>query len=497
MSEQSENGYRTTLRSTSIFGGATLVTILIGILRNKLLALLLGPASVGLIGLWTALLHMGTSVAGMGLSSSGVRQIATTTDDPEQAELSIRALWTLSFLAAVAGGGLLWLLREPLAVFVTGDPRHAPSVGWLALGLGLSIIAGAQVASIQGHRRIRDFAKLHIASNFVAAVVGVAAVAYFGDRAIVAVVLATPAAGCAFGWWYARKLPQMPRRELGLIGVVPVWRTLAAMGFAITAAAVLGSVGQILARTIVVRGMGLEAAGLFQAAWSISAVNIGLLLAGMGADYYPRLCGAADDRKRMSEIVNQQVHVALVLAGPVLVAVISLAPLMLWLLYSSEFTGATTLLQWFTAAHSLHLIGWAIGFVMLARQATLSYIVIESAFGILFVPLIWLLSPLAGLQAIGIAYFTGHIVSVALAVGLAASSQGVRVSGRNVTWTAILTTLLLALILGSRAHYPTAAVIGLIVSFVLSLHSVREIHRMGIAVPLVGPFLRKVGSRMS
>jgi enterobacterial common antigen flippase len=68
--------YRQILSSSAWIGGSSVLSIAIGIVRTKAMAVLLGPAGFGLLGMLTALADLARSVAGMGLSSSGVRQIA-------------------------------------------------------------------------------------------------------------------------------------------------------------------------------------------------------------------------------------------------------------------------------------------------------------------------------------------------------------------------------------------------------------------------------------
>ena len=55
MSDEGKS-YRQILRSTSIIGGASVINILIGLVRVKVAAVLLGPAGIGLIGLFKAML---------------------------------------------------------------------------------------------------------------------------------------------------------------------------------------------------------------------------------------------------------------------------------------------------------------------------------------------------------------------------------------------------------------------------------------------------------
>ena len=51
--ENSNNSYSHILKYTSLFGGVQMLNILIGLVRNKLVAVLLGPAGMGLVALFS------------------------------------------------------------------------------------------------------------------------------------------------------------------------------------------------------------------------------------------------------------------------------------------------------------------------------------------------------------------------------------------------------------------------------------------------------------
>ena len=75
--EDSDNkSYKQIIKSTSIMGGSTAITIVLRIIRMKVLAVLLGPSGVGIIGIFDSITGLVNSLAGMGIGSSGIRQIA-------------------------------------------------------------------------------------------------------------------------------------------------------------------------------------------------------------------------------------------------------------------------------------------------------------------------------------------------------------------------------------------------------------------------------------
>ena len=72
------------VRSMLVIGCATSVGIVLGIVRVKVLALLLGPAGVGLMGIYTNVLQTSAQLAGLGLGQSGVRRLAAKQGDPQE-----------------------------------------------------------------------------------------------------------------------------------------------------------------------------------------------------------------------------------------------------------------------------------------------------------------------------------------------------------------------------------------------------------------------------
>jgi len=73
MSED-KSSYRQIMKATSIFGGVQVFQILIGIIRSKFIAALLGPAGMGLAGLLQAGTGMIAGQINFGLSSSAIKE---------------------------------------------------------------------------------------------------------------------------------------------------------------------------------------------------------------------------------------------------------------------------------------------------------------------------------------------------------------------------------------------------------------------------------------
>jgi len=119
--------HREILKSSSIVGGAQAITYVIGLLRTKAVALLLGPSGVGLVGLYVSAIRLVGTFAQFGINESGVREVAAAagTNNAERiaatSKTQRRVCWasgiTIGFDESQEKMGLEWqLVGEPLCI---------------------------------------------------------------------------------------------------------------------------------------------------------------------------------------------------------------------------------------------------------------------------------------------------------------------------------------------------------------------------------------------
>ena len=97
------------LKSTAIIGGASVVNVLFAIVRNKAIAVLLGPQGVGLMGLYSSIADLAQTLAALGIQDSGVRQIAEAvgTGDADRIARTATVLRWVSVALGLLGALLL------------------------------------------------------------------------------------------------------------------------------------------------------------------------------------------------------------------------------------------------------------------------------------------------------------------------------------------------------------------------------------------------------
>lgn len=452
--------YRRILKSSSIIGGASVINILIGLVRTKIVAVLLGPTGIGLVSLYTGLMSTATAVASMGIGTIGTRQIAEALSQDDERALAVvrRAMFWGALLLASAGALVVWSLREVLAVKVLGGAEHAAIVGWLALGVALSVAGASQGALIQGMRRIGDMARLSVYGSVLNTVLGVALLWQWGQTGLVAYVLVGPLVSFLLGHWYVSRLPKVASGAIAMQELARQWQTLLRLGIPFMGAGLVGALVQLWIRVEVGNTLGAEALGHFQAAWTISMQYVGFVLAAMAADYYPRLTGVIHDHKAATRLVNEQTEIALLLSAPVFIAMIGLAPWVIHLLYSSAFAPAVEVLRWQILGDVLKVASWPLGFVILAAGAGKTFFLTETLVLLLMGGLIAGLLPVIGLQITGITFLACYVVYLPLVYWLAKRRIGFKWAGSVVKLLIIIFALCVGVAVVSSMYWWGAVV---------------------------------------
>lgn len=469
--------HRQIFRSSAIIGGASAINIVIGIIKVKVLAVLLGPAGIGLMGLYQNIMSMASTLAGCGVGGSGVRQLAASADEASTLAIVRRALWLSNLILGLVGMLVLWSLRDPVSQWVFGDASHANEIGWLGLGVLLTLVAGSQTALLQGLRRIGDLARVRIVSAFFGAATGILVVYWLGEGGVLWFVLTAPAVSILVASYYANRLPR-PQTPNDWQAIRKQWQAMLALGIPMMTAVLFTLTTQLAARAIILRELGLDAVGYFQAAWAISMTYIGFVLGAMGTDYYPRLTAAITDRALAKRMVNEQSEMALLLAGPVMLAMITFAPLVIHILYAPSFAPATDVLRWQVLGDVLKASSWPMGFILLALGRGGIYVGTEVTWGVVYLGTMILGIEKWGLLIAGVGFWIAYLLYYLLLAVVTFSLIGFKQSRRNWLSTLMLLFAGAVIMLAAAQSSGTGYVVGIVVMLVMSFYSLHQIDKL-------------------
>ena len=435
--------YRQILKSSALIGGSQFLNIAISIVRTKAMAMFLGPAGFGLAGLYNSIVDLVQNVAGMGVNSSGVRQIAEAvgSNDTERITVTIAVLRRTSIFLGLLGALALVVFSRQISKLTFGTEQYAAGVTILSIAAFCKLVSGGQTALIQGMRRIADLAKMNVLGALFGAIIGIALIYVFREKGIVPYVVVVTVMTIALSWWYARKV-QVPRISVPLKQVGSEIKALLKLGLAFMISSLMTLGVAYTIRITVLHKLGLEATGLYQSAWTLGGMYVGFILQAMAADFYPRLTANVNDHPTCNRLVNEQTRVGLLLAAPGVLATLTFAPIVIALLYSSRFGASVPILRWICLGATLQVITWPMGFIIVAKGRQNLFIFSEVAWAVVSLGLTWVCVTRFGLNGAGMAFFLSYVFHGILVYPIVRHLSGFRWSRENLETGAIFLSVI-------------------------------------------------------
>ena len=414
MNDVNESSSRGLIRSMLIIGSAQGISIFISIIKMKGIAVLLGPSGLGLLSIFNSFLTVGQKASGLGMKMSGVREIASAKGNSTTLSRVRRVLFAAHLIQGLLAMLAVWVLREQISVWLFGEETYSYEVGIIGLVILIALLSQAQVALLQGLRRIKDLGRVTVLGAFVGTLFGLLAVYFQGENGLIWFVFVQPLAAVIVAFNSTRKLPKPSPSDLKASEIWNIWRSMAKIGITIMAGGLLTTATVLVVRSYISQELGLSAAGHFAAAWGITMTYLGPMLAAMGADYYPRLTEVIHKKTVAAKLMNDQTQLGLAIGGPLLLLVIGFAPWLISLLYSNEFLPAVALLQWQILGNVFKIAGWSLGFAHVAAGRANIFFLLDITFNIIFLIIIWFLLSSIGIVAAGLAFTFAYAFSLVL-----------------------------------------------------------------------------------
>lgn len=480
---QKESSYSHVLKYTSLLGGVQVFYILMAVIRNKLTAVLIGVAGVGLADLYARTVELLGNMTNLGLSFSIVPKLSQLYDEGDEARLRrhIRLVRTLAFCTALFGF-VVGLVTAPwFSLMIHGSYDYTWAYCLLSPAIGFSSLLGGEAAILKGLRKLKTIAATSALGALGTLLLTVPLYAVLGIKGVLPVVVLTCVLLWAIHFRATTKLfPYRliwPGRYLFHKGL-PIVR----LGFAYISAGILGSGAEMLIRKVIVSSEGgLQSVGLYAVGLTLVVSYARLIFVTMDADYFPRLSVAIRHKDEMNQTVNRQIDVLVMLMSPFLIVFALALPLVLRLLYTESFFPVIPMVicalpyMFFKAVYS------PVAYLPLARGDSRMYFVMEFLYDVFFTLVVVLGYKYGGLIGSGIGLALANFLDLVMLPLVYGRKYGFRFQMPTVVRCLIQGLLLLAgLIVAAQFSIGVKTLVGIVLcllSFALSWNLLKnEIH---------------------
>lgn len=408
--EDSKDRYSHILRYTGLFGGVQGLNILIGIVRNKLVAMILGPNGMGLISLFNSTIKLVSDSTSFGISMSAVRNISEDFDrqNIEKLEADVALVRSWSFLTALLGMFVCIAFSPLLSSFTFSWHGHTLHFIFLSPIVAMTAITGGELAVLKGVRRLKALAGISVYSVIGALLVSVPLYYIYKERAIVPSLVIMAFIQMALTIAVSYKI--FPLRLSLSRSVLRQGYSMIRLGIAFVFAGILGSGADFVIRSYISNVAGIDTVGLFNAGYMLTMTYVGTVFSAMETDFFPRLSGVSSLGFTFNRTVSNQIEVMLLLVSPLLVVFTFTLPILLPLLYTGKFLPALGMIQIIVLAMYFRALKLPVEYIPLAKGDSLSYLFLEAFYDIVLVVLVIILFRKFGLTGAGVAVTLAGII---------------------------------------------------------------------------------------
>ena len=403
--------YNQIVKATSLFGGVQVVTILIGIIRSKIVAILLGSAGVGVMNLLTVNRNLIQTITGLGLSSSAVRDIseANGSNDSRKIAFVIKAFRRWVWFTGITGTLVLLLLSSRLSVWTFGTKEYTWAFAWLSVTCLISSIAAGQSVLLQGLRKLRQMAVSSVLGSVLGLATSIPLYYYFGIRGIVPSLIITAVSALLINYYFSRQI-QVDKIKQTWKETWKSGNTMVKLGFVMMLNGLMLSFVSYVVNLFISNHGGISQVGLYNSGWTVTNQYTALIFTAMGTDYFPRLAAINTDNAKLKTAVNQQAEIAILILGPMLVALIGFVPFVVYILYTKEFLPITGMIKWNMMGMLFKASSWAMAFSIIAKGDNRIFLFTETAANIIVLSLNIAGYYFFGLDGIGISFTASYII---------------------------------------------------------------------------------------
>lgn len=485
---EERHSYKSILKAISLFGGLKVFQIIIGVIKNKFVAILLGPTGMGVVGMITSTTGMVSALTSFGLETSSVRDVAQayTSKETDRVNRIITVLRKLILWTGLLGMVITFLFSSYLSKWAFGNEEYNGAFKLVSVTLLMIQLSIGQNVLLQGTFHYKYMARASLIGSVLGLITTVPLYYFFGFKAIVPVIIITAFFTLMLTWYFSQKIP-FTKVKMSLRETIFGSKNMLILGSTVALVGLINTGHNYFLRLVISNYGSISDVGLYTAGMTIATSYIGIVFTAMGTDYAPRLASVANDKEMLNQTINRQALLLTIILAPMVITFIVFIKQLTILLYSSKFIDIIPMIQWMMFAMLFRAISWSISFSFVAANKPGMFMVnelISAIYSIVFSIAGYIL---LGFLGMGIAFFLTYSIYTIHMYLLARKAYKFRFNAdfkNNAITTVAIVTLffVLLLIIDNQIIYYTAGVLFIIMTMIYSFKKLNQL--MGFSLSL-------------
>ena len=399
-----KTSYNHIFKTTFVFGFVQVFKAVLSIIRNKLVAILIGTEGMGLMGIFISTITMIKTGAGLGLDQSAVRDVSEAygSKNKERYSRIIKVTTRMVLLTGLLGMLITLIMSHWLSVWTLGGNEYTISYCFLGIGVFLDILNDGLQALLKGTRQLKSLAYASMFGSVVGLLTTVPLFYWLGMDGIVPALLIASALGLLVSEYFLRKI-DVEKVNMSLKELLVNSKPMLMMGSAMMLMTFLNTIVSLIIQSFIRYRGGLNDVGLFSAGSAILQSYFGIVITALMTDYYPRIAAVNKDNRIIQDELNKQSLVSLLMCCPLFVVFISFLPIFINILYTPAFLPAIDYVNFAIYYTIITVCSNQVDLILVAKYKISTFTLISLFMRFFQLILYILLYSFLGLKGLGIA----------------------------------------------------------------------------------------------
>ncbi|WP_419870112.1 O-antigen translocase [Chryseobacterium sp. CT-SW4] len=397
------------LKVFSLTGISTLIKLITSYITVKVLAAVIGPSGIALIGqlqnFTTVLITLGAG----GINNGVVKYVA----ENKESENSLRKILgngfkITAYLSALIGLIIIFLSKY-LSRFILLDDGYYYVFIFFGISLFFISINNFFLSVLNGYKEFRKFVITNITISILGLIFTVGLVSIFNIKGALIATVSYQAVVVFFTVIYIRKLKWFKKEFLWSSWESGILKKYAYYSFMAIVTAITVPVAQLIIRRFLIHEYSMVDAGYWESMNKISGLYLMLFTSTFSVYYLPKL-SEINEQSRLKHEILKAYKIFTPILFISLVIIFLLKDIVISILFTKEFFPVKELFLWQLLGDFFKIMSWILAFVMVAKSMSKIYIITEILFSILYVGLTYFFVKQFGVVGATQAYFMNYFI---------------------------------------------------------------------------------------
>lgn len=389
--------------SSAILGNLT--SFAASLIAVKIFALLLGPTGQGQISIIKQLFQSLNLISSLNCQSAITEGISSKENNHKKQAFYSSALLLIFITASISLLAIYVASRSTITIQFLNTPLNITLLFFAILFASFNVVC---VGVLNGLNQIKSIIRGTVLNGGLQLLFATPSAFFLKNNSTDLFIAYLLSVQIALFSYYSTKLWRMglfPRlnKTIDFHELWNILRPTTAL-FISGASAALTLLGL---RLLISATNGYHAAGLFDAAWTISNTNATLVLTSLSVIYFPALLRSKDKIEKLKHY-KLVFRISLMVFGPLLVLLSMVRGIATYTLFSEEFSQSADILKFLLIGDLFKSLVYTCGYLCLSMRKYTNYALVDLSWSIVFFSLSYAFINSGNYEYIGIAYATSY-----------------------------------------------------------------------------------------